>query len=169
MWTAVIAVIGTLAGGLASGLIQARADRAARGEERAARQEDRAAAHQDAQVAAVESLVKALNDHRASMVRRMDRSLHYAPQDEVDRLREVTRVTCSQISVPLAAVSVRAPALAKVAEAAAIATYALRDAGSPSGLEAARVAAGQAVTALIQAAAAHFRWPETEPAEAIAA
>jgi hypothetical protein len=162
MWTAVIAVLGTLAGGLANALAQARSERAARREAHAARMQERAATHQDSQVAAVESLVKSLNDHRAAMARRMERVLGGAPDDEIEALRDLTRATRSEISVPLASVSVRAPALAEVAETAARASYALRNVGDQAELDAARVAAGEAVTALIQAAARYFRWPEPE-------
>ena len=167
MWTAVIAVLGTLAGGLASAQVQARSERAARREARSVRAEDRAAAHQDGQVAAVESLVRSLNDHRASMVRRMERVLAGAPAKEIEVLREATRATRSEISVPLAAVSVRAPVLAEIAEAAARASYALRDAHDQAELDAARIAAGDAVSELIRAAARFFRWPE-QLAEAVA-
>jgi len=162
MWTAAIAVIGTLAGGLASALMQARSERAARREARAVRIEERAAAHQDGQVTAVESLVRALNDHRAAMTRRMERVLAGAPADEIEALREVTRATRSEISVPLAAVSVRAPALAGAADTAARASYALRDAQDQAELDTARLTAGDAVTALIRAAATLFHWPEME-------
>lgn len=160
MWTAVIAVLGTLAGGLVSALVQARSEHAARRDARLVRAEDRAAAHQDSQVAAVESLVRALADHRVAMVRRMEQSLAGAGQKQIDALREVTRATRSEISIPLAAVSVRAPMLAGVADAAARATYALRDVGDQDELDAARLAASAAVTALIQAAEAAFHWPE---------
>lgn len=162
MGTAVLAVIGTLAGGLVSALMQARSDRAARHEARAVRIAERAAAHQDSQVDAVESLVRALNDHRAAMVRRMERVLAGAPAAQVDALREATRATRSEISVPLAAVSVRAPALAVAADTAARASYVLRDAHDQAQLEAARLAAGDAVSALIQGAAELFRWPEQQ-------
>lgn len=164
MWTAVIAVLGTLAGGLVSALVQARSERAARREAHAVRVQERAAAHQDSQVAAVESLVKSLNDHRAAMARRMERVLGGAPDGEIEALRDLTRATRSEISVPLASVCVRAPVLAEVAEAAARASYALRDVGDQVQLDAARVAAGEAVTALIRAAARFFRWPDPEPA-----
>jgi hypothetical protein len=160
MWAAVIAVIGTLAGGLVSALVQARSERAARWDAHAVRVQERAAAHQDRQVAAVECLVKSLNDHRAAMARRMERALGGAPDDEIEALRDLTRATRSEISVPLASVCVRAPALAQTAEAAARASYALRDVGDQAELDAARMAAGDAVTALIGAAARFFRWPE---------
>ena len=162
MWTAVIAVLGTLAGGLANALAQARSERAARREAHAVRMQERAAHHQDSQVAAVESLVKSLNDHRAAMARRMERALGGAADEEIEALRDLTRATRSEISVPLASVSVRAPALAEVAEAAARASYALRDVVDQAQLDAARVAAGEAVTALIRAAARFFRWPESQ-------
>lgn len=160
MWTAAIAVIGTLAGGLVSALMQARSERAARREAHAVRIEERAAAHQDSQVDAVEALVRALNDHRAAMVRRMERVLAGAPAEEIEALRDATRATRSQISVPLAAVSVRVPSLAEPAGCAARASYALRDAHDQGELDTARRVAGDAVTALIQAAATLFRWPE---------
>jgi len=159
MWTAVIAVLGTLAGGLATASIQARADRSGRAEERAARREERAAAHQDQQIQAVESLVKALNDHRAAMVRRAELRLEGAAAARIEKARDITRATRSQISVPLASVSVRAPSLAAVAGAAARAAYDLRYVASHDDLEAARVAAGRAVDLLIESAAALFRWP----------
>lgn len=162
MGAAVLAIIGTLAGGLASALMQARSERAARREARAVRIEERAASHQNGQVDAVESLVRALNDHRAAMVRRMERVLAGASAEEIEALREATRATRSEISVPLAAVSVRAPALAGAAEIAARASYALRDAHDQAALDTARLTAGDAVTALIRAAANFFQWPETE-------
>lgn len=167
MLTAVIAVLGTLAGGLVSGLVQSRSERAARRDARAVRAEERAASHQDSQVAAVESLVRSLNDHRAAMARRMERLLAGAGEDEIEALREVTRATRSEISVPLAAVSVRATALAEAAENAARASYALREAHDQAELDAARIAAGQSVTELIRAAAEFFRWPDPQPAEVV--
>jgi hypothetical protein len=145
MWAAVIAVIGTLAGGTVTALTQGRAARAAR-------RADQAQADRDARLQAVTSLASAIADHRRAMWVREDARLGKRPAAEVAALREASHETRAAITVPLTTVRILAPELAGPARAAAGAAYALRNAPDLATLGALREAAVQADGAFIEAA-----------------
>lgn len=149
MWTSVIAVLGTLAGGLLTGGLQARISRGAR-------REDRETARREAQLAAVTALVGALADHRRAMWVREDERLSGATGDRLAEARAASHATRAAITAPQTTVEILAPELADVAKAAARAAYALRNAPSRTELDELREAAMNASDRLVAAAAEHL-------------
>lgn len=149
MWASVIAVAGTLAGGLLAGVVQARVARTARRETRAG---DRRAEA----LTAVTALLAAVADHRRARWMKEDLRLSGADDDAVVAARAAAHATRSAITAPLATVSILLPELADVAEAAVQATYAMRETDDHAALQALRVASVVAEKQLRQAAAGVF-------------
>ncbi|WP_335981365.1 protein kilB [Streptomyces sp. CA2R106] len=142
MVSAIVAVIGTLAGSVVAYVLQERAGRAARAEARAA---DQARERR----AALTALVSALADHRRAMWVREDLRLTGDAPEAYAAARAESHATRAAITGPLTLLSILAPELAPVARAAADATYALRGAPDPDALTARRTAAIAAVDRLI--------------------
>jgi hypothetical protein len=147
MWSTLIAVMGTLAGALISGLLQhqvtTRADRAKRAEQ----------LRRD-QLAAVTELADAISSHRRAMWMREDAALSGAPADRVRELRGESHVTRSAVTRPLVSVRllIADPDVRTAAETAVTATYSLRNASTAAALDQARQTALTAHDLLIDAA-----------------
>ncbi|MFD4535607.1 protein kilB [Kitasatospora sp. NPDC058397] len=151
--TTLVAVLGTLLGTLGAGYMQQRAARAERAE---ARRESR----EQARVQALRDLVTALDAHRRAMWLR--EKIRLADPDAADRngaraarydeARTASHLTRAAITGPLVTLSVLAPALAGLANDAAEASYAMRNAPDPDVLAAARNSAVAAVMSLVAAA-----------------
>ena len=148
MLTAIVAVIGTLAGVLLTGALQHVT-------QRAAYRADAAAARGRDGLAAVSELVTALADHRRAMWVRED--LRLQGKDWSDARAESHR-TRSAVTAPLLRVQLLMPAVRDAAQAAARAAYALRGAweSGPTALAARREAAIAASDALVAAAGQHL-------------
>ncbi len=121
VWPSLIAVVGTLAGAVTAGTLQARAGQAQR-------QEARSEARRAERLTAVTELVTALANHRRAMWLREDERLGGAATDVVAELRAASHETRSAVTSPMVRLTVLAPALRDTAAAAEQATYALRDA-----------------------------------------
>jgi hypothetical protein len=117
----IIAVAGTLLGGLLTALLQSRH---ARADQREARADRRA----DDLRAALGALVAAIGDHRRTMWHREHLRLTGAPQDAYDTARAASHTTRSAVTAPLVAVSVLEPGLADAARTAAMTAFEIRDA-----------------------------------------
>jgi len=143
VWAAVVAVVGTLAGGLVTGLVQGWSARLAR----AAHRGD---ARREAVLAAVTALAAAVADHRRAMWLREQVRLTGADDAAA---RAASHGTRSAVTAPLTTVRLLAPALADQAERAVAATFALRGALDADTLAALREAAIVAADRLIEAAA----------------
>ncbi|MGW1021935.1 protein kilB [Streptomyces niveus] len=143
MLTAIVAVLGTLAGSLLTGALQHVAQRSQRrAEEATARRTDG--------LTAVSELASALADHRRAMWVRED--LRLRGQDW-EAARADSHATRSAITAPLLRVSLLLPTLAPAAQVAARATYSLRGRDTETGLAAAREHAISAADDLVAAAA----------------
>ncbi|MFE2529459.1 hypothetical protein ACFXEL_35130 [Streptomyces sp. NPDC059382] len=121
--TAVIAVLGTLAGSAVSGRYQRRA----------AEHTERAALAQTLRrdrLSAVTELAAAISDHRTAMWLRADAKLQGAAPDRLNDLRSRSHQTRSAVTRPLVAlrVLVTDPAVRQAADAMVSATHALRGA-----------------------------------------
>lgn len=150
MWASIIAVIGTLAGGLLTGGLQARIGRAAR-------QDDRAAARRAAQLDAVAALVAALEDHRRAMWVREDLRLRDGDRtDAYAEARATSHATRAAVSAPMTRLAILAPELHAAAKDAAAAAYAMRGAGDRAALDSLREDALQASERLVTAAGAYL-------------
>lgn len=145
MWTSIIAVAGTLLGGIVTSALQTRATRSIRDAER----DDR---RRDAQPAAVTALVAAIGDHRRAMWRREELRLGGANTETLAAARSQSHVTTSAVTAPLVSVSVLAPDLAEVATAAARAAFGIRQAIDADDLSALRQTAIDASDQLVKAA-----------------
>lgn len=150
MWASIIAVIGTLAGGLLTGGLQARIGRAAR-------QDDRAAARRAAQLDAVAALVAALEDHRRAMWVREDLRLRDGDRtdaytDAYTEARAASHATRAAVSAPMTRLAILAPELHAAAKDAAAAAYAMRGAGDRTTLDSLREDALLASERLVAAA-----------------
>jgi hypothetical protein len=117
VWTTLVAVLGTLAGGGLTAAVQGRLARANRREARRA----------DA-LAAVTQLAAALADHRRAMWVVEDSRLSGAPEQTVDEAQTKRHDTRAAIEIPLHTVAILVPALAQSAEEATRATFAMRNA-----------------------------------------
>lgn len=144
MITALVAVAGTLAGSLLTGLLQYAV-------QRATRREDAAAIAVSDGLAAIEELVLALDDHRRAMWVREE--LRLAGQDW-SQAREESHRTRSAITGPLLRVQLLLPDLAPTAKAAAQAAYNMREASGPGVLDCARQVATLRTQELVEAAGA---------------
>ncbi|GAB2880890.1 protein kilB [Streptomyces mayteni] len=149
MWASVIAVAGTLLGGVVTGLLQERAGRAAR-------REARADQRRDDQLRAVAELVAALGDHRRALWLREDLRLAGADAEALAAARTASHATRSAVTEPLVSVSVLAPPLAGAAREAALATFAVRAAADRDALAALRQAAIAATDRFVAAAGGHL-------------
>jgi len=130
VWTSLVAVLGTLAGGGLTATVQGRLARVSRREARRA----------DA-LAAVTQLAAALANHRRAMWVVEDRRLSGAPARDVDEAQTKRHDTRAAIEIPLHTVAILVPALAKPAEEAAQATFAMRNAADLDTLSTLRQAA----------------------------
>lgn len=117
MLATIIAVVGTLAGVVLTGILSHLS-------QRAQRKADTDTARRTEGLAAVTDLVTALADHRRAMWVRED--LRRRGQDWT-AARTESHTTRSAITAPLLRVQLLLPALAPAAQTAARATYALRD------------------------------------------
>ncbi|MGJ5899426.1 protein kilB [Streptomyces niveiscabiei] len=142
MITTIVAVAGTLAGSLLTGLLQYAV-------QRATRREDAAAISISDGLAAIEELVQALEDHRRAMWVREE--LRLADQDW-SQAREESHRTRSAITGPLLRVQLLLPDLAPTAKAAAQAAYNMREADGPGVLDCARQVAALKSEELVEAA-----------------
>lgn len=149
MWASVIAVAGTLLGGLLAGVVQAWTGRVARREIRA---DDR----RKEALAAVTALLAAVADHRRAMWTVGDLRLSGADEQVLREARAAAHATRSAITEPLATVVILAPTLADAAEAAVQAAYALRHVADPDVLETWRAASVVTDKQLRQAASRVF-------------
>lgn len=104
MGDTIIAVAGTLLGGLLTVLLQSRHSQAARRDDRAER---RAADLRAARC----YLVAAIGDHRRTMWHREHLRLTGAPQQDYDTARAASHATRSAVTAPLVAVSILEPEL----------------------------------------------------------
>ncbi|MPY35327.1 protein kilB [Streptomyces adustus] len=152
MWSSVIAVVGTLLGGVLTGVLQIKSARIAQS---AARAEQR----EEALRRALGELVAALGDHRRALwhreVLRLDGldGLDGVGEEGVEAARTASRATRSAVTGPLVAVSVLEQSLAEPARQAALAAFGLRDAADHSDLASRREAAITATDELVAAAA----------------
>lgn len=149
LWTSVIAVAGTLAGGLLAGMVQARTARVARRETRDA---DRRAEA----LTAVTALLAAIADHRRTRWVREELRHSGADDTAMTQARAATHATRSAITAPLAMVCILLPELVNPAEAAVQAAYAMRDTSDLAALTALRAASVAAEQQLRQAASRVF-------------
>ncbi|MFF8732516.1 protein kilB [Streptomyces sp. NPDC015171] len=147
MWSAVVAVAGTLLGSALTGLLQIRRERAARAERR-----------EEALRLALGDLVAALGDHRRALWHRADLVLSGASEDAVEAARAASHATRSAVTAPLVAVSVLEPSLAAPARTAALAAFGIRDAADHDDLAARRERAITATDELIAAAGRAMAW-----------
>lgn len=147
MWASVIAIIGTLAGAIVSGLLQHRAARADR-EDVQAEERWRAA------VDSVTALARALSDHRAAMWAREHARLTGAEETRGRELRDESHRTRSEITDP--AVRLRLLVLdagvRAAAEEATQATYRMRGSADLGVLQAGRAEALDAHNRLVETA-----------------
>jgi hypothetical protein len=141
----IVAVAGTLLGGLLTALLQSRQSRAARRDERAER---RAADLR----AALGSLVAAIGDHRRAMWHREQLRLAGAAEDDYATARAASHVTRSAVTAPLVAVSVLEPDLEPVARRAVRGAFDMRGATDLDALAAMREHAITATDDLVAAA-----------------
>lgn len=139
MLTALIAVLGTLAGSAIAHLSQ-----------RSQRRSTEARARRTEALAAVADLATALADHRRAMWVRED--LRLRGEDWADARTE-SHATRSAITAPLLRVQVLLPAVAPAAQAAVHATYSLRAAESEADLRTSRDNAITTANDLVTAAA----------------
>ncbi|WP_328565287.1 protein kilB [Streptomyces coelicoflavus] len=144
MVTAIVAVLGTLAGSLLTGVLQHYSQRTAR---RAQRQDER--------LTAVANLVAALADHRRAMWTREHLRMQGADWEEA---RAESHRTRSAVTIPLLRLQLLVPALADTAHVAVRATYALRGAweAGETGLAARREHAIAKTDELVTAAGRHL-------------
>ena len=149
MWDSLIAVGGTLAGGLVASVTQLRGARADR------RETLREARRSEA-LAAVTALAAALAAHRRAMWQFEDAKLRDKPEQTITELEAVQHGTRSAINAPMTTVAILTPTLAGPAREAAQATYAMRDAGDLDVLEARRAVALGAADQFVEAAAEFF-------------
>ncbi|WSV80029.1 protein kilB (plasmid) [Streptomyces anulatus] len=146
MLTAVIAVLGTLAGSFVTGALQSFAQRAQRAAEELA-------VRRSAGLDAVAGLSAALADHRRAMAVREEIRL---AGGDWSAARAESHATRSAVTGPLLRVRLLLPELADAAQNAAQAAYDMRAADSPAALQEARERALQAADDLTTAAGAAY-------------
>jgi hypothetical protein len=149
VWTSLVAVLGTLAGG---GLTAAVQGKLARDNRREARRTDA--------LTAVTRLAAALADHRRAMWVVEDLRLSGAPEQALDDAQTKRHDTRAAVEVPLHTVVILVPALARSAEEATEATFAMRSAADRDALDALRQAAKDAHGRFVAAARAVFADPD---------
>lgn len=147
MYAAVIAVIGTLAGALVSGLLQHRIARS---------QHESALADQlrTEKVDALTALGAAVADHRLAMWKRTDALFCDAEPERLEALRDASHETRSAISGPDTRVRllIRNDVVREAATEAIETTYAMRDAAAPEDLQTLRRRAVEGHDALLTVA-----------------
>jgi len=149
LWASVIAVAGTLLGGVVTAALQAWVARTARRETQVAGQRGEA-------LRAVAALLSAVAIHRARRWEREELRLAGVGQQVQTRARERARASRSAITEPLAMVCILTPVLAEAAEAAVQATYVMRHVADLATLEQLRTASLGAEKQLRQAASGVF-------------
>ncbi|MEU0002127.1 protein kilB [Streptomyces microflavus] len=142
MLTAVVAVVGTLAGSLLTGVLQHFV-------QRAQRVSAEASARRTEGLDAVAALASALADHRRAMSVRGEIRLS---GEDWSAARTESHLTRSAITGPLLRVQLLLPGLAPAAQTAAQAAYAMREAGTAAELQEAREHAIRASDSLVGAA-----------------
>ncbi|MFF6873697.1 protein kilB [Streptomyces sp. NPDC012450] len=130
MLATVLAIVGTLAGALLSGLLASR-------QARTAVTASESVARRQAAVDAVADLAAAVAAHRSAMWHRENKRL---TGEDWTEDRERSHATRAAISAPAVRLAILAPTLRPAAEAAIQASYALRGAGTEAELDAAREA-----------------------------
>lgn len=158
MFGTIVAVLGTLAGVLLTGVVQDRAHgRAVRAERAAELRRD--------QVAAVTALSTAVSNHRRAMYMRGDARLAGEPDARVAELRAESHATRAAVQEPLVQVRllIADPAVRAACDAMLSATYGMRQADGTTdaaltreGLTASRLRAVEAHDAFVDAAAAYL-------------
>ena len=149
MWGSVIAVLGTLAGGVLMTWATARTARTAR-------RETRRDAHRRDALDAVTALATAVANHRRAMV--ILEEIKLSGLDTADA-REEKNQTRAAITAPLFRVSVLVPTLTAAAEEAVHATYAIRNSPDEATLQALHEEAKAAADRLTEAARGMFAVP----------
>ncbi|MFJ3601025.1 protein kilB [Streptomyces sp. NPDC090126] len=142
--TAILAIVGTLAGSVVTAVLQRRSAQASQAAA------DRTA-HRREQLAAVTALASALAAHGAAMWAREEKRLKGG---DWSAARETSHATRAAITSPEVQLRVLAPTLAQAAAEAAEAVYALRDAKDLAELETARARARAASDRFITEAGA---------------
>lgn len=137
-WTSLIAVAGTVSGGMLTGLWTARTSRAQRRE-----------ARRTETVRATGELVAALAAHRTAMWVLGEATLGGHAEEVVTQRQDAVHRTRAAVTAPMVTLSVLTPALVPAARAAEQATYALRTADSLDVLGQRRAAALAASDALV--------------------
>lgn len=156
VWTAVIAVVGTLAGVAITAWSQTRSARAHR---KAARQDTR----RDEAVAAVTELVVALSEHRrATWVERHSHLAGADPQVVADATT-AAHETWARTSAALVTMKLLVPQLTSAAEAVTEAIWEMSVASSSQALETRRAEAADALARLQQLAHKTFGDIDTAP------
>ncbi|MEU9003853.1 hypothetical protein ACFWBI_04645 [Streptomyces sp. NPDC059982] len=150
LWPSIVAVLGTLAGAVAAGLLQHRSARTARAEERAD-------GYRRDQLDAVTDFAAALDAHRSAIFHRERLTLAGAGTEHEMEAQTRSHDTRAAVTAPHIRLQVLVPELAGPAQQAAEATYALRKAADRAELDARRHAAKEAALAFITAAAAVLR------------
>ncbi|WP_424213573.1 protein kilB [Streptomyces sp. BI20] len=146
MGSALLAIVGTVAGALVSGLLSHLA-------QRAQRRDARSVARRTEALAAFTSLATSLADHRRAMwVREETRLLGLA----WEAARAESHTTRSALTAPTLAALVLLPGLSREVDEALTATYHLRGSADLDTLTARREAALAAADRLVSAAADHF-------------
>jgi hypothetical protein len=158
MFTAIVAVLGTLAGSLLTGALQHYS-------QRATRRAEAATARSSEGLAAVADLAAALADHRRAMWVREELRLR---REDWTEARAESHRTRSALTIPLLRVQLLMPAVADTAQAAARATYALRGGweSGETGLAARREHAIAKTDELVTAAGRHLSAAKSAPAVA---
>ncbi|MEW1616511.1 protein kilB [Streptomyces sp. NPDC088744] len=146
MITAIVAVLGTLAGSLLTGTFNHYSQRATR------RAEAEATRNREG-LAAVADLAAALADHRRAMWVREDKRLNGEDWSEA---RAESHRTRSAVTVPLLRVQLLMPAVAPAARGAAQAAYAMRGASGETSLAGYREGAIAKADELITVAGRHL-------------
>ncbi|MEU8461716.1 hypothetical protein [Streptomyces sp. NPDC029003] len=150
LWPSIVAVLGTLAGAVAAGLLQHRSARAARAEERAD-------GYRRDQLDAVTDFAAALDAHRSAIFHRERLTLAGAGTEHQMEAQTRSHDTRTAVTAPHLRLQVLVPELAGAAQQAAEATYALRKAADRAELDVRRHTAKEASLAFITAAAAVLR------------
>ncbi|MFG2621245.1 hypothetical protein ACGFXC_26880 [Streptomyces sp. NPDC048507] len=150
LWPSIVAVLGTLAGALAAGLLQHRSARTARTEERAD-------GHRRDQLNAVTDFAAALDAHRSAIFHRERLTLTGAGTEHQMEAQTRSHDTRAAVTAPHIRLQVLVPELAGSAQRAADATYGLRGAADRAELDARRHTAKEEAVAFITAAAALLR------------
>lgn len=145
MFATIVAVVGTLAGAITAGLIQARIASTARN---AAQVEE----HRRTGVDAVAALAVALSDHRRAMWKLGDALLAGADVDRLQELRDESHRTRSAITAPAVRVQLLVPVLDVLARPAIQATYSMRHPEDLVSLEARRLHALKTHDAFVSSA-----------------